>query len=37
MPLGTLVKGKETESEQQLFCFNTGNKVTPPQQLTYPQ
>lgn len=35
MPLGTLVDGKQTESKQQLFCFNIGNKTTPPQLLTY--
>lgn len=30
MSLGTsLLDGKQIESEQQLFCFNIGNKVTP--------
>ena len=31
MSLGTsLLDGKQTESEQQLFCFSVGDKVTAP-------
>ena len=28
MPLGTLVEGKQAESQQQLFSFNIVNKIT---------
>lgn len=36
MPLGTRLEGKQTESEQQLFCFNIGNKIIPPQSSPLP-
>ena len=36
MPLGTSLEGKQTESEQQLFCFNIGNKITPPRSSPVP-
>lgn len=36
MPLGTLVEGKQTQSQQQLFCLKTGSEATPPQLLAYP-
>lgn len=36
MPRGTLVEGKQAQSQWQLFCLKTGNKATPPQLLTCP-